>query len=159
MTTIAFFVSWQQLKNSSRGRVTLAGDTWLNKRMGWDSPRCRRCKCRDSDPLAKASHWGQPREGRIGDRLRHKSEDLRECAQLLCTRAMGKGALRLCKKAAAAVSFSYCRSFCFERKKSWHIPEDKIYTRRSFTEWSRKPWTSRSRNSGSSTGQIRRRSF
>ena len=36
----------------------------LNKRMGCKSPRCRRCKCRDSLPLMKVSHWKFFREGR-----------------------------------------------------------------------------------------------
>ena len=36
-------------------------DAQLNKEMGCKSPRCRRCKCRDSDPLAKVSHWVNPR--------------------------------------------------------------------------------------------------
>ena len=31
--------------------------TWLNKIMGCESPRCRRCKCRDGLPLTKVSHW------------------------------------------------------------------------------------------------------
>ena len=29
----------------------------LNKRTGCDSPRCRRCKCREGLPLTKVSHW------------------------------------------------------------------------------------------------------
>ena len=33
----------------------------LNKRTGCDSPRCRRCKCREGLPLTKVSHWIFPR--------------------------------------------------------------------------------------------------
>ena len=41
----------------------------------------------------KVSHWVKNLRRQTGYRLRHKSEDLWERKQLLCTRAMGKEVL------------------------------------------------------------------
>ena len=84
-------------------------DIWLNKIMGCESPRCRRCKCRDSLPLMKVSHWIFPRR-QTGYRFRHESEDLREWIDFLCTRAMGKEFCYVTQKNGCG-SILYCRSF------------------------------------------------
>ena len=41
----------------SRGRDDRRSTYRLNKIMGWKSPHCRCCKCRDNLPLTKVSHW------------------------------------------------------------------------------------------------------
>ena len=56
MTAITFFIL-EQLYMYSRGRIYRRMSIWLNKRMGCESPRCRRCKCRDNLPLMEVSHW------------------------------------------------------------------------------------------------------
>ena len=98
-----------QKNTSSRGWVSRKTDIRLNKIMGCESPRCRRCKCRDSLPLTKVSHWRNPRR-QTGHRLRHKSEDLREWINLFCTRAMGKEVCYVTQKNGCG-SILYCRSF------------------------------------------------
>ena len=62
--------------NTESGGSSAVWAAGLNKTTGCNSPRCRRCKCRDSLPLTKVSHWFYYREGRQGNHLRHKSEDL-----------------------------------------------------------------------------------
>jgi len=48
----------------------------LNKKMRCKSSRCRRCKCRGSLSLVKASHWDYFLRRQTGCCLRHKPEDL-----------------------------------------------------------------------------------
>ena len=99
--TFVWTIIVPQKNTSSRGWVSLKADIRLNKIMGCKSPRCRRCKCRDGLPLTKVSHWRDPRR-QTGDRLRHESEDLREC-EAFCTRAMGREQRDERRKTAAAV--------------------------------------------------------
>lgn len=57
-----------------RDRIYPTGNIWLNKTMGCKSPRCRRCKCRDGQPLMKVCHWFFLRR-QAGHHLRHKPEE------------------------------------------------------------------------------------
>jgi len=43
--------------NTESGGSSAVWAAGLNKTTGCNSPRCRRCKCRDSLPLTKVSHW------------------------------------------------------------------------------------------------------
>ena len=91
------------------------------------------------------------------NRLRHKSEDLREyyiTSLYPCDGQRGSVVMHKSNCGSKAIGF-YCRGFCFERKRSWHIPEDKIYMKQPFAGWFRRRWNSKSRNSASSMNRTR----
>ena len=73
---------------SFRGRAACQMAPRMNKITGCETPRCRRCKCRDGLPLTKVSHWRDLR--RQADRCQDTSQKTYGMQALLCTRAMGR---------------------------------------------------------------------
>ena len=77
--------------------------TWLNKIMGCESPRCRRCKCRDGLPLTKVSHWiiSEKADRPIAGDMSQKTSQI---ALPYSSRAMEEGVVFIRRKTAAVVT-------------------------------------------------------